>query len=266
MRHRIGLALLAGAGFLLLGAGAARADSVTISDGYVGAAPTSGLYTGVDRIGDVTEYDVSSLTASYDNGSFDLRIDSSYMDNVGSDGTRLGDVFLSSNGWSPHGSAPYIYDASTNGEIWEYALVLDDPTSTTGGTVYLYEIAGGSRAPSNGVVGLSGAPSGYIYRAGQEVDFTPSANVSALASGTWSLTNGPGNADHMDLHIDYAGLLAAGSTSLGIHWTMSCGNDVIEGAIPVSPVPEPGSAVLVLMGLVGVLWVTERRRAARLRA
>ncbi len=41
---------------------------------------------------------------------------------------------------------------------------------------------------------------------------------------------------------------------LGLHWVMTCGNDVIEGAatIPSASVPEPGSIVLLFIGLISL--------------
>ena len=43
----------------------------------------------------------------------------------------------------------------------------------------------------------------------------------------------------------------------GLHWTMECANDVIEGSF--SPVPEPATVLLFGAGLAG-LAVFGRRR------
>lgn len=42
-----------------------------------------------------------------------------------------------------------------------------------------------------------------------------------------------------------------------MHWTMSCGNDVLEGGDSVS-VPEPGTVMLLALGLLGLLWSRKR--------
>lgn len=60
--------------------------------------------------------------------------------------------------------------------------------------------------------------------------------------------------------LDLAALGAAGS-DVGIHWTMSCGNDVGMGRI--SPVPEPGTLALFGLGAgLAALGARRRRRLA----
>ena len=45
--------------------------------------------------------------------------------------------------------------------------------------------------------------------------------------------------------------------NIGLHWTMKCGNDVIEGA---APVPEPSTMLLLGSGLVGLWGIRKKRR------
>lgn len=60
--------------------------------------------------------------------------------------------------------------------------------------------------------------------------------------------------------LDLALIGGLNSSPLGIHWTMSCGNDVGEGFLPRPPaVPEP--ATMGLLGLGGLAALLGRRRA-----
>ncbi len=55
-----------------------------------------------------------------------------------------------------------------------------------------------------------------------------------------------------------------GLLSVNAHWTMSCGNDAINGSFsdqqPVPAVPEPGTIALLGIGLAGLAGVGARRR------
>ncbi len=45
-----------------------------------------------------------------------------------------------------------------------------------------------------------------------------------------------------------------GQGGIGLHWTMQCGNDEIDviDDVPLAPVPEPTTMVLLGMGVLGV--------------
>ncbi len=48
--------------------------------------------------------------------------------------------------------------------------------------------------------------------------------------------------------------------TLGAHWTMSCGNDNIEGSADVAPVPEPATMLLFGTGLAGLAGLRSRKK------
>lgn len=56
---------------------------------------------------------------------------------------------------------------------------------------------------------------------------------------------------------------ASKGITLDMHWTMSCGNDEIEGGvrIPGAPIPEPATMLLFGTGIAGLAGIVRRRRA-----
>ncbi len=47
--------------------------------------------------------------------------------------------------------------------------------------------------------------------------------------------------------------IAGQSLTIDAHWTMSCGNDEIEGQLDVTPIPEPATFLLFGSGLLGLI-------------
>lgn len=216
----------------------AQAAPIVIQDTYIGGTATHSNYDGLDIIGDAALFDVSRMEVSFLPGNtMTIDIYSRYFDNIGDYGTQLGDLFLSTNGYQGEG------------EQWEYALKLDtylpNIASTTSGSTALYSVQTAN-------IITSSALSGYIYRAGQEAQYNPAGQTS-LATGSWSLNNIGGLTDTDDFLRFTIAYDFVGVSTYGLHWGMTCGNDVIEGA---APVPEPSAMLLFgtgLMGLGGIL-------------
>lgn len=60
--------------------------------------------------------------------------------------------------------------------------------------------------------------------------------------------------------FDIGSLGLSGDSDLDVHWTMSCGNDVINGSATITSVPEPSILALLASSLLGIGWVGRRRK------
>lgn len=247
------LAILAG---LLLVPVSAFATPVTITDTYIGGTPTHESWAGQDVVGTLSSYDVREMVIDRSATSLSVAIYSSYFNNVGSDGTRLGDLFISTNGWHPYGPAPYLEDRFGQGEHMELVAVLSDHgEATTGAQDYLGHEGDISLYEVNDANVILSAANG-IYRAGQEVQYAANGQA-ALITGHWSIQDVAGSEyDRLVITFNFPSSVAFGA-ELGFHWGMTCGNDVIEGG---ASVPEPATVVLLGSGLVLGL----RRRTRKL--
>jgi hypothetical protein len=244
----------------------AQAAPFTISDNYTGAAIVGGSWSDKDVIASPKEqFQIDSMSVNFSGSKMDLSLNGSFFSyyvNKNVYRMRLGDVFISTNGWNPYGTGSHDGDNVTNGEVWEYAVVLGDTASggeTGSGNFSLYAVPqytkGLSGALAAGINLSSKEPlTNAIWRENQEWAFTPKSGTAALATGSWSITNNTLSI----LGIDWTKMNISGN-SLGLHWTMSCGNDVIEGAAPV-PTPEPSTILLLTCGLLGVSVYARKTR------
>lgn len=231
--------------------------TTTIVDGYHGGTANNPFWANSDVIGLNEHWDVNKMEVTLDteNNLVTVAVFSQFFDNVGRRGVELGDLFISTNGWNPFGTAPYNQDDASNGEQWELAAVLDDhgpslPTSEELGVSYLgksgslavYEVLPGN-------IELANLPGGD-FRQGQEAQYNP-GQQAALFTGRWEITdilNDPYDVLTLTFAVspDFFSLF----TNFGFHWTMTCGNDVIEGG---AEVPEPATVALMGLGLMGLL-------------
>jgi hypothetical protein len=101
---------------------------------------------------------------------------------------------------------------------------------------------------------LSNLPAGSIYRANQEVQFARGNNIP-IALGSWSITDLASGFDQLTFSIGLSNF-SSPLENIGLHWAMTCGNDVIEGS---AFVPEPHSAALLGFGALGAALRRRRR-------
>ena len=199
----------------------------------------------VTRSGNILTVDIFTNFANPGLGSYPF---ATYSGN----GIGFGDLFLADE-WDPYPSANFKSDNYANGTDWDYGFSLDDRWSATGGTGTWYSLAA---AVQNTDTLLSQS---FIncctFRNGQEVAVDlGSDDITALAAAgnTWSVDP---SLNKVSFVIDISGTTLASSSVIGIHWGMTCANDVIEGAYQNVSVPEPGTLLLLLAGLISMVLV-----------
>ena len=272
---------LAAATALSLLFAASQAEALYIDDTYWGAGVANTINDGtgdtVGTSGDVYDplnqgYDISGMDVSISNGLLTVKIYSNVDDYFGKWLSKAnimaapGSLFLSTDGWNPAGDAPnYGADglASTvsnyvitnnDGEDWEYAVTLDNFNATNKNYMSTSLYA---------TTGSSGNAQGTIYggtqRTVQEMLFGPENDQTSLASvsnGAWFTQDTTGKY-FLTITTDLSRIDGWASVrEWGLHWTMACANDVIEGSYPV---PEPATALLFGAGFAGLAAFGRRR-------
>ena len=222
--------------FLLAGSGFAY----TIDDYYIGADD----HGYGDVIGNTNYFDIDHMNVSIANSTMYVDIYTNF--NAPGPFTsydlaiEFGDLFISTDGWNPYGNQPYLNDNYSNGEKWDYAF------DVSSGNLYNITGAQGNIQFAEDIM----PSSGWIYRNGQEVLIGSDTLTASTAGGTASY-----NLGIYQLTIPL-GSLGWDINDLGFHWTMTCGNDVIEGG---APVPEPATMFLLGSGLIGLAAVGRKK-------
>lgn len=205
-----------------------QASAAIITDTYIG----SDDHGKGDRIGS-SHYEVYNMDVTFSDGFMTVRVNTNFDEASDIYGITYGDLFISSDGWNPYGSAPYLSDSAATGEKWEFVF------DTSEGTLY-----GGDFSISLSQDLVSPA---YVFRTGQEVQ--RAAGGTALGGSSVDLSHA-GTGGYVEYRILLSSLgLPASTTDLGLKWGMSCANDTIEGRVALS---EATTALMLMLGLVGL--------------
>ena len=230
------------------------AFALTITDKYIGADPSRN-YNHVDVIGAESLFDIFGMEVNLIGTQLVVDIHSNYFNgHVGALHTGLGDLFISDNGWNPYSQFPgdnYVSDNSDNGETWEYVIALDVVDSKN--VARLYSLKGLTDEEYAERILLSNEvkdPSWYIYRERQEVLYGGPEDAY-IRTGEWGI-----NGEFLNISINTEALGWDLST-LGFHYGMTCGNDVIEGS--AAPAPEPATVFLFGAGLIAMAVVGRKK-------
>jgi len=160
---------------------------------------------------------------------------------------KPGDLYISSTGWkvtTDIGGTGYgVGDKFLLSEGWDYVVPFKN--NAAGFNTGLYELTGPFTSSSNqGIFTEWREDQAWRDGAGNKVG---NAKVDLFFDPTGSLTFTVENVFNWD------------PAGIGYHWTMGCGNDVVEGGAQVD-VPEPAALLLLGLGLVG-LAVYKRKGA-----
>ncbi len=229
-------------------------SAYTIADNYIGA-DNNGWG---DVVGSTNNFQIRGMDVSLSGSILSVSIDTTFA-GKGDDGLfaaytntaagqgkgiGYGDLFLSSN-WTPYGSASdgYINDDASNGTQWTYGFSLDDRwmSESDTGTGVLYALAG----DNSDVLLSDDFLSGATFRNGQAVA-VDTTQATAVSTGSWNIDK---LNQLVNFQIDLSGTGLDMGSEIALRWEFTCANDVIEGSYSV---PEPGVALLMGIGLIGI--------------
>lgn len=227
--------------------------TTTITDGYIGGVPTLKKDIGKDVfVGTENKFNITKATSVIAPTAI-ISIYTSYVNNIGANKTQLGDLFLSTDGWRPSGTSGYASDTGTFGETWEYGLVLNNRTATMG-SLSLYKINN-----QDADILFSDEVYSGQRRTGQEVLVNTATAQSLGTIGTWSTDKSLG---FISFSFDYESTIKnmVVGRDIGMHWTTTNANDVIEGSMMSVPAPE--TYLIFLTGAIALASFGLTRKVA----
>lgn len=163
----------------------------------------------------------------------------------------------------------------------DLALSFDGDITGIGGSGYEYAVDfglktkdwGGHKVGNNPLSGIddAGLYSGITWN--NDILFSESAPFAmdsgtliadALQENNWGKEGSGANKSYYRIvSFDISGIseITPGEDfTVNAHWTMSCGNDAIDGSFTATAVPEPTTVALLGIGLVGLAGAALRRK------
>jgi hypothetical protein len=238
-------------------------------DDYIGGVPSNPYWDGKDVMGIYDTYNLTGWKYTWNDvaDTITVQIYGSYFDrfmaNPPQTATKLGDLFISTNGVSWSTKEQTKTDYFGQGTEWDYAVKLGQYDNHYG-QLNGYNAGNQAAATVHAVTDLNNqvtlsdaffAPTDD-YRSMQEVNLKNEG--PAVGTAAWFIST---DEDMLSITINGASTIfgADALDSLGFHWTMTCANDVIEFAVP-----EPSTiGMLGAFGLLGYLYLRRRITAKR---
>ncbi len=196
-------------------------EAVTISDRSGGAIYWGGKYVNIkpsahtDAIGSRSRVD--QMEVIMNNDIVTVKITGPYFFNYVHKLKRTqdappGDLYISSQGWKVSGNPPYNKDIFEASEGWDYVVSFENKK------VYTLKFSDITMTSALPYVSKYRAHQAWRGGYGEAVDEAEVILTDKDLSFTFSVRN-------MVLHSE-----------IGVHWTMKCGNDIIEGSALIPPI------------------------------